>query len=132
MKPTMSRNGVPSGTASTGNERSRASSSSARRDALEDEVDADPERGSSRPRRARSTSAFWAATLPFSRIPAVSMIQWRSRNRRRLLDVDAVRARDLAVERGGAAAQQREPEVLLGDEVTEDQRRRGGLHARGV
>jgi len=42
------------------------------------------------------------------------------------------RARDLAVERSRATAQEREPEVLLGDEVTEDQRRRGGLHARGV
>ena len=51
---------------------------------------------------------------------------------RGLLDVDAVRAGDLAVERSRAPAQQREPEVLLGDEVTEDQRRRGGARSRSL
>ena len=102
-----------------------------RRDALEHEVDADPERAIP-PSSSSSISAFWAAMLPLRRIPAVSITQRRSRKRVGLLDVDAVRAGDLAVERTRAPAQQREPEVLLGDEVTEDQRRRGGLHAPGV
>ena len=124
MKPTMSRNAVPSGTASTGNARSRASSSSAGGTRLKTRSTPIPS-ALIPPASSSAISPRCAATLPFSRIPAVSMIQRALEEARRLLDVDRVRARDLAVERARAAAQQREPEILLGDQITEDQ---CGLH----
>ena len=128
MKPTMSRKAVPSGTASTGNARSRASSSSADGTRLKTRSTPIPS-ALIPPASSSSINPRCAATLPFSRIPAVSMIQRGSRKRVGLLDVDRVRARDLAVERAGAPAQQREPEILLGDQITEDQ---CGLHPRRV
>ena len=125
MKQTMSRNG---GAERDGEHRERALArllQQRRRDALEDELDADPERahpalvelGDQRALRGH------AALQPH---PGGQHDPAPLEEARRLLDVDLVRAGELAVERARAAAQQREPEILLGDEITEDQS--GGLH----
>ena len=131
MKPTMSRNAVPERHREDGERALARLLEQRRRDALEHEVDADPERADPAlvellDQRLLGGDAALEAHPRGQHHPAAL------EEAGRLLDVDAVRAGDLAVERTRAPAQQREPEVLLGDEVTEDQRRRGGLHAPGV
>ena len=128
MKPTMSRNAVSERDGEHGERALARLLEQRRRDALEDEVDADPERAHPALVELARSAPRCAATLPFSRMPAVSMTQRRSRKRVGSSTSIECAPGDLAVERARAAAQQREPEILLGDEITEDQRRRGGLH----
>src|SRR4051812_11472140 len=80
MKPTMSRNGVWSGTVKTGYERVLASSSSAGGTFLNTRSTPMPS-AAIPPASSSPISARWADALPFSRIPAVSITQPRSRKR---------------------------------------------------
>src|SRR5215813_8715116 len=80
MKPTMSRNGVCSGTVKTGYERALASSSSAGGTFLKTRSMPMPS-AAMPPSSSSVMSSRWALALPFRRMPVVSITQPRSRKR---------------------------------------------------